>query len=981
MYRLGAPRPADHDTESKHDMQDDIARDRRLAALEAILMALACMATVSAGVAGVLTSAEAGIRDNYQHYLSGLALAAAQQVDAGLHASIHDARQIDGPEYVAAVTPLRRFRDAIPDVRFVYTVVRDGADVRFVLDAAEPGDLDGDGVEDRSGVWELYEDADAAMHVALGRHGVAGVPQSTDQPYSDRWGTFMSGYAPFFDASGREAGVVGVDVEADVYVARLASARRQALLGLLPAIGLILALSFAFYRIRLRGLVSNRAVIVAGQEAQLAAGVLAQERQRLRNVIDGTGAGTWDWNIVTGEVVINDRWASMIGYGLDELGPVTVDVWKSLLHPDDFGPTVQNLEATLARKASAYEFDFRMHHRDGHWVWISARGNVIERAADGTPLRMAGTHQDITARKEVDAALKDSERRFRGLFELSPVGIALSDYRTGQFLEANDALLAPTGYTREEFLTLSSREIATNPYVMQEHPLFELPAGKHRYGPYETEHRRKDGTRYPVLVSGLRMSDGQGRELVWSIVQDISGRKEMESELKAAAQRDKLTGLANRSLFMEGLQRAIERVRRHPEESFAVLFLDFDHFKRLNDTLGHAAGDELLTQIAWRLRGALRASDTLGEHADGNLVARFGGDEFVILLNDIRQGADVARVSERLLATLAPAYSIDGREVHSTASIGIVTSDQCTESAEAVIRNADVAMYEAKRSGRGCSVIFNEGMHTRLTRQVAIESGLRKALAAGQMFVMYQPIVDLRTGRMISAEALLRWEHPQLGLVSPAEFIPIAEESGVIVPIGDWVLQEACRQLVEWQRDPLGRAPETVSVNISRVQLGLGAKLLDRIRGILAATGLRPECLQLEVTEREVMRDPRATRTLLRDLREVGVRLAMDDFGTGTSSLACLREYPFDVIKIDRAFVGDLADSRNVLAVIHATIALVDNLGMSSVAEGVEEASQAAILESLGCHYAQGYFFSPPVTADLVLGVRSPTDDRRRAAG
>jgi EAL domain-containing protein (putative c-di-GMP-specific phosphodiesterase class I) len=337
-------------------------------------------------------------------------------------------------------------------------------------------------------------------------------------------------------------------------------------------------------------------------------------------------------------------------------------------------------------------------------------------------------------------------------------------------------------------------------------------------------------------------------------------------------------------------------------------------------------------------------------------------------------------VSERLLATLAPAYSIDGREVHSTASIGIVTSDQCTESAEAVIRNADVAMYEAKRSGRGCSVIFNEGMHTRLTRQVAIESGLRKALAAGQMFLVYQPIVDLRTGRMISAEALLRWEHPQLGLVPPAEFIPIAEESGLIVPIGDWVLREACRQLVEWQRDPQGRAPETVSVNISRVQLALGSRLLVRIREILAETGLRPGCLQLEVTEREVMRDPGATRSLLRELREIGVRLAMDDFGTGTSSLACLREYPFDIIKIDRAFVGDLADSRNVLAVIHATIALVDNLGMSSVAEGVEEASQAAILESLGCQYAQGYFFSRPAAADALLAVLTPGDDRLRAA-
>jgi EAL domain-containing protein (putative c-di-GMP-specific phosphodiesterase class I) len=309
-----------------------------------------------------------------------------------------------------------------------------------------------------------------------------------------------------------------------------------------------------------------------------------------------------------------------------------------------------------------------------------------------------------------------------------------------------------------------------------------------------------------------------------------------------------------------------------------------------------------------------------------------------------------------------------------------VTSDQCAESAEEIIRNADVAMYEAKRSGRACSVLFNEAMHTRLTRQVAVEDGLRKALGTDQFFLVFQPIVDLRTGRMVSAEALARWTHPELGQIPPAEFIPIAEESGLIVQLGDWVLAESCRRLVEWQQRAPDRAPETVSVNISRVELGLGPRLLERVREILRETGLRPECLQLEITEREVMRDPRATRTLLRELRGIGVRLAMDDFGTGTSSLACLREYPFDTIKIDRAFVGDLAESRNVLAVIHATIALVENLGMAGVAEGVEEPSQAAILETLGCHYAQGYFFSRPVTADKLLDALTPVQGSAQAA-
>ena len=301
----------------------------------------------------------------------------------------------------------------------------------------------------------------------------------------------------------------------------------------------------------------------------------------------------------------------------------------------------------------------------------------------------------------------------------------------------------------------------------------------------------------------------------------------------------------------------------------------------------------------------------MSDEPDSNVVARFGGDEFVILINDIRAGTDIGKVAERLLNFLAPAYNVGGREVHSTASIGIVTSDQCTESAEAVIRNADVAMYEAKRSGRACSVIFNEAMHTRLTRHVTIESGLRKALGTSQLSLVYQPIIELETGRMVSAEALLRWDHPQLGPISPAEFIP--DRGGVRPDRAAGRLGAAGglpRTGALAQRIAAAGHPATVSVNVSRAELGLGPRLLERIRAILAQTGLPAECLQLEVTEREVMRDPTASHALMQSLREIGVRLAMDDFGTGTSSLACLRDYPFDTIKIDRSFVSDLAGSR-----------------------------------------------------------------------
>ncbi len=295
------------------------------------------------------------------------------------------------------------------------------------------------------------------------------------------------------------------------------------------------------------------------------------------------------------------------------------------------------------------------------------------------------------------------------------MGIALNDRKTGQFLQANDALIAPTGYTREELLDNNCWAITVHDGSdrsnAQELRGFSADG---RYGPIEREYLRKDGSKYPVMLSGIVMKDATGREVVWSIVQDISQRKAMESELSAAALRDKLTGLANRTLFMERLQAAIERVRAGQQKLFGVLFLDFDRFKLVNDAMGHEAGDLLLNEISTRLRAALRTGDVQDETADGNLIARFGGDEFLVLINDLRESRDAERIARRLIGSLAPAYTINGRDVHSTASIGIVTSVQCLESAEAVVRNADVAMYEAKRAGRACSVVFNEEMHTRL---------------------------------------------------------------------------------------------------------------------------------------------------------------------------------------------------------------------------------------------------------------------------
>jgi diguanylate cyclase (GGDEF)-like protein len=447
-------------------------------------------------------------------------------------------------------------------------------------------------------------------------------------------------------------------------------------------------------------------------------------------------------------------------------------------------------------------------------------------------------------------------------------------------------------------------------------------------------------------------------------------------ELDDALHRDRLTGLANRELFTRQLDASLERVRRGHQPVLAVLLLDFDHFKLVNDALGHQAGDALLQQISMRLRQAL------GGAAAGNHIARFGGDEFLVLLQDLHHVADAQLIADGLLRELLQPFRIMGRDVSVQASIGIAVSDQGQPDAATMLRNADVAMYEAKRAGRACAVMFSDAMHAQLERRLAIESGLRQALGTSQLSLVYQPIVDLDTGKRSSVEALVRWHHPTLGPIAPSEFVPVAEESGLIFPLGEWVMREGCAALARWQKLDPEEAPGAVSINVSRAQLARGPQLLHTVRAALQAERLSPRCLQLEVTEREVMRDPAASLTLMHELRDIGVRLAMDDFGAGTSSLGCLSEYPFDVIKIDRSFINGLTGDPDRLAVLHATITLVENLGKSSVGEGVETIEQLATLQAMGCHFAQGYHLGKPMTeAEFTGAERTLTIPRLQMLG
>ena len=487
-----------------------------------------------------------------------------------------------------------------------------------------------------------------------------------------------------------------------------------------------------------------------------------------------------------------------------------------------------------------------------------------------------------------------------------------------------------------------------------------------RFGPAEVEYVHKGGHLINLVFSGVQVTDPRGRQFLWLNVQDVTSYRALERELRIAANQDRLTGLANRNLLLRELQALVERAQGHGGAPFAVLFLDFDRFKLVNDTLGHDAGDELLCAIAGRLRAVAQAG---ARHASNAwLAARLGGDEFVVLVPGVADEAAACVVAMQLQAVLAAPYSVRQQAIHSSASIGIAHWQGDGASAEAMLRDADIAMYEAKRRGRGNFVVYDQAMRARLTRAMQLEGELRHAVARQQLQVVYQPIVDLETGLMSAVEALLRWTHPTLGAVPPLEFIPLAEESGQIVELGAWVLQQACLQWAAWQRQHGSAAPAMVSVNLSRVQLAVGQRLLATVQDALAAAAMPPAALQLEITEREVMKDPAAARALMQALAGLGVHLAMDDFGTGTSSLACLRDYPFHTIKIHRSFVTGLSQDPHVLAVAHATVSVIENLGMASVAEGIEDPSEVATLQALGCRYGQGLWFAPAVPAEQVLG-------------
>ena len=602
---------------------------------------------------------------------------------------------------------------------------------------------------------------------------------------------------------------------------------------------------------------------------------------------------------------------------------------------------------------SVQSFEAAVRRFDGAVIWVRFTARAVH-GEDGEVLRYEGALEDVTDRRRAEEGLRASEERFRSLVQnasdlisiLAPDGVVRYESPSHRRVLGWE----PEEHTGRGLLDLVHAEDR----LVVEEALRQLLATPGEIVTFEHRLCHRDGT-WRVIESTA--SNLLGQPAVAGIVlnsHDVTDRKRAEERLLHDALHDELTGLPNRALFMDRLRQSMDRSRREPERMTAVLFLDLDQFKIVNDSLGHLVGDELLVQISAAIASALRPSDT---------IARVGGDEFALLLEGGRDVGDAVRVAERIHDRLAAPLNLGGHEIFVTASLGIAVHNPEYERPEDLLRDADTAMYRAKASGRACHVVFNQAMHRFVMARLQLETDLRRAVERGQMRVYYQPFVDLASGEVAGFEALLRWQHPKRGLLPPDEFLAAAEETGLIVPMGRFVLLEACRQIREFQRKHPEAGALRLSVNLSNRQF-FQSDLFDHIEEALATSGLDPRCLGLEITEGVIIRHADSAASRFSRLKSLGVQLYLDDFGKGYSSLNYLHRFPMDILKIDRSFVSRIEEAEGNHAIVRAIVTLAHQLGMEVVAEGIQTEEQRLKLRALGCEYGQGFFLSEPVPAD-----------------
>lgn len=604
---------------------------------------------------------------------------------------------------------------------------------------------------------------------------------------------------------------------------------------------------------------------------------------------------------------------------------------------------------TLARDHNVIGFESQVRKRNGDIIWISENARAVYDDR-GNISYYEGTVMDITARKEAELELEIQRAYFSQLFANSPQAIVIIDTQRN-VVNCNHGFEQLFGYRAVDIIGFGMRALIVPEELLVECENLRNAILGGETVQCETQRRHRNGTLIPVDMIGFPIQVGRGINGTLYIYQDISERKSFEEQITHQAFHDALTGLPNRTLFGERLQRALERSRRRPELYYAVLMIDLNKFKAINDSLGHPAGDQLLIEVAKRLSVCVRTVDT---------VARLGGDEFAIILEEFTARKELLKAARRMHSILCEPFALYGSDITPGASIGIVPKIADYTSAEEVLRDADIAMYRAKQQGKGM-VLFDKRMHQELVESISLEAELREVLAHDGLTLHYQPIVSVTDECLQGFEALVRWNHPLRGMVPPDRFIPLAEETGLIVDLGKWVLAEACRTLKSWQQSIDGAGALTMSVNVSCRQFTKPG-LVEFVTDVLEQHQLHPGCLKIEVTESVIMHDVNRTIGELNRLRALGVQIAIDDFGTGYSSLAYLRRMPIDHLKIDRSFIRGLEEGiKENDQIVRSIISLARSLGLGVIAEGVESREQLEWLRLLNCDRAQGFMFSRPV--------------------
>lgn len=651
---------------------------------------------------------------------------------------------------------------------------------------------------------------------------------------------------------------------------------------------------------------------------------------------------------------VNERTSSYFGCSAEK---VINEGWKEFVHPEDLANCLETWKHCL-ETGDYYEYKMRLRDASGEYRWHTARATA-GRGADGKIFKWFGTNTDVDEQIRADAALRKSESKYRTLLENMGEGLLQVD--NDSIIEyVNDRFCEMTGYSPEELLGKRTEDIVfdnANIRLLQER---EERRVKGISESYELALMKKSGELLWVLVGGAPIY-GEDGAIVGSmgVFTDIAERKRTEEKLMHDAFHDALTGLANRALFTDHLRLRIERAKRESNAMFAILFLDFDRFKVINDSLGHSEGDKLLVAVAKRLQSTLRSSD---------LIARLGGDEFTILLNELDEPSHASHIASRIQELLKAPFELQGGDIYMSASIGIALGTDENVTAEDMLRNADIAMYRAKSKGKAQHQVFDQAMHEEALTQLQIDTDLRQALGQNEFSLHYQPIYNLQSRTIVGFEALVRWKHPKRGMIPPDKFIPIVEENGLIIPLGRWIVYESCRQMREWQDMNPAAKNLTMSVNLSCKQFTQN-DLAEQVMAMLVATRLDPQHLKLEITESHVMENGDAAVKMMKRLRSLGIELSLDDFGTGYSSLSYLHRLPVTNLKIDRSFVNQMVVGDENSKLVSTIITLAHNLNINVTAEGIETDDQLEHLKELNCEKGQGYFFSKPLEAQAATAL------------